>query len=114
MEVRANTRIADVINNHDEAVRQYGRDNARKLEERINALARADNLKQMHALPGDLEVLSGDEARYSMKLAGGSGYRLIIEPTAAEDSDIPRDQHGGVDEAEVTSVTITDVRDYHD
>lgn len=107
-------RIADVVNDHDEAVRQFGKDNARKLQERISALARVDNLKQMRELPGDLELLSGGEGKYSLKLAGGSGYRLILEAKTPDNPNIPRDEHGGIDESRVTAVTITDVRDYHD
>jgi proteic killer suppression protein len=90
-------------------VKKLGPDGARKLRQRLDDLARADNLAQMSLLPGKCEALKGDRiGQFSLRLLGGN--RLIFQP---DHNPVPRKSDGGIDWQQVTSILIIAVEDYH-
>lgn len=92
-----------------DADRKLGADSARKLRGRladIDAAAHVDELPRL----GNPHPLTRDrKGQFSIALSGGK--RLVFQP---DHEPVPAKQDGGIDWAQVTSVTIVYIGDYHD
>lgn len=102
--------LAQLCQENRIAQRKLGAEGAKKLRRRLDDLDAAPSLDVMRTLPGRCHELKGDRAgELALDLAGGS--RLLFRP---EHDPIPAKPDGGLDWAQVTSITITWVGDYHD
>lgn len=91
-----------------EAARKWG-ENAPVLLTRLALLQAADRLRDLVDAPGRLHALIGDRAgQFALALRGP--HRLIFE---VADEPVPTLADGGVDLAEVRSVRILEVAQYH-
>ena len=97
-------------NNEKASIKRWGPENARKLRQRLQEMEAAENLAQLHTLPGArCHQLSGDrDEQFAVDLKHPK--RLVFE---VADSPVPRRKDGGVDLAGVTSVVVVEVVDYH-
>lgn len=90
------------------AVKTLGQACARKLRGRLSDLVAAAHVREL--LTGRPHPLKGEwHGRFSLNLHGG--FRLVFEP--AHDP-VPTLDHGGIDWAQVTRITIVFIGDYHD
>jgi len=91
-----------------EAARKWG-ENAPALLARLALLQAADRLRDLVDAPGRFHALTGDRAgQFSLALRGP--HRLIFE---VADEPVPTLADGGVDIAEVRTVRILEVAQYH-
>lgn len=90
------------------AQRRLGTDCAKKLQARLADLIAAARLGEVTA--GKPHPLNGDrEGQFSLSLSGGR--RLVLAPT---DDPLPKRCDGTIDWANVQSVRIVFIGDYHD
>ncbi len=91
-----------------EAETALGADNAKKLRTRMSELDAANHVRELVA--GRPHHLERERlGQFSVDLAGGK--RLVFKPNHEP---IPVDNHGSIDWAKVTSITIVYIGDYHD
>lgn len=103
-------KFADLLESDRKRVREFGAENARWIQKRLDNLQFASNLEAMRSLPGRTHELVGDRAgTFAIDLK--HGYRLIIKP--AEEPP-PRKPDGGLDWQAITEVVVVEVEDYHD
>lgn len=89
--------------------RTWGRDQAKKLRQRLDDLRAAANLAVMRTLPGRCHELTADRAgQLSLDLQHPD--RLLFEP--AHDP-VPEKPDGGLDWDGVTAVRILEITDTH-
>ena len=88
----------------------WGRENARKVRQRLAELSAADTLAVAVKLPAArLHALKGDrKGQYAVDVK--HPFRLIFEP--AHDP-IPTKDDGGVDLEKITRIRVLAVEDYH-
>ena len=106
----ATRRLAKVLSSEREMNRQFGRQMSKALAGRLAVLRNAPNLvavptrkpERRHALKGQRT------GQHTVDLV--HGYRLVF--TAAH-APLPERPGGGLDEEQVTAITIVDVVDYH-
>ena len=93
-----------------EAQRQLGPANARRLQQRLYELRASRNLAEMMLLPAArCHPLRGDRAgEYAASLQGP--WRLVFVPDVGL---LPRRPDGGLDLSAVTAIEIVEVEDYH-
>jgi proteic killer suppression protein len=93
-----------------EGDRMWGRENARKVRQRMAELSAADTLAVVVKLPAArLHALKGDrKGQYVVDVK--HPFRLIFEP--AHDP-IPTKDDGGVDLERITRIRVLTVEDYH-
>ena len=87
-----------------------GKDQADKLQARLDDLAAASDLEIMRLLPGRCHELHGNrlgQIAVSLK----EPYRLIFEPVADQ---LPQKPGGGLDWKAVTAIRVVEITDYHD
>lgn len=91
-----------------EAKRRWG-ENAPLLLERLMLLLAAERLSDLVGAPGKLHPLTGNRSgQFALALRGP--HRLIFE---IADDPVPTSGNGGVNLAEVRSVRILEVAQYH-
>lgn len=91
-----------------EAVKKLGVDGAKKLQARLSDIEAAAHVQELIA--GRPHPLLGDRnGQFSLTLA--KGIRLVFGPNH---NPAPEKKYGGIDWAQVTSVTIIFIGDYHD
>ena len=90
-------------------MREHGAQRAKLIRRRLDDLAAADNLEIALSLPGHCHPLREDRrGQFAISLDGP--YRLIFEPA---DDPLPTDENGDWDLANVTTIRIIEVVDYH-
>lgn len=89
--------------------RRWGAEGARRITLRLQQLGAADSLHDMHQLPGRCHELVGHRAG-ELAVDVHQGHRLVFRPTVVPP---PAKEDGGLDWAQVDSVTVTEVVDYH-
>ncbi len=111
MEITFRTKkLQKQCNETKEMERTWGREQARKLRQRLDDLNAALNLGQMRSLPGRCHELAGDRAgQLSLDLVHPD--RLVFEPA---NNPIPLKPDGGLDWDAVTAVRVLEVVDTHD
>lgn len=87
----------------------WGQDGAKKITLRLQQLAAAPTLAEMRKLPGRCHELTADRSGH-FAVDVHKGYRLVFRPTAVPP---PRKKDGGIDWAEIDSITVTEIVDYH-
>lgn len=103
-----NNKLQKLCEQHAEATRKLGQDNAKKLKARIQELLAAENVKNLTA--GRPHDLKGDRlGQYAVDLAGA--MRLVFEP---DNYPIPLKEDGSIDWLQVTKIRIIEIVDYHD
>lgn len=91
-----------------EANRKLGADCAKKLQSRLSDIDAASHVEELIA--GRPHPLKGDmKGQFAIDLAGGK--RLVFEPNH---NPIPKKEDNSINWAQVTSVTIIYIGDYHD
>ena len=86
----------------------YGDKNAKRIQERLNALRAVDNVLELEPLPGNWhELRSNRSGHWAASLV--QPKRIVIRPTPP----IPTKDDGGVDWREVRKVTVVEIVDYH-
>jgi len=91
-----------------EAARALGQSGAKKLQTRLADLAAVRCVRDLVA--GRPHPLKGDRAgQFSLDLA--DGVRLVFEPASAP---VPRTAEDAIDWAQVTSVRVVYIGNYHD
>ena len=106
----SDVRTREFFNSKRDLVRAYGAENAKLLRQRLDDLLAAHSLEVARSLPGKLEELkAGRKGHFSMRLKGG--MRLILRPSEAPP---PTKSDGGIDLAQVRTITIVEIGDYHD
>ena len=111
MKIEITTRqLAKVLNSEREMNRKYGGRMSKVLASRLAVLRNAPNLAAVPtSKPERRHMLKGQRAgQQAIDLV--HPYRLIFVP--AHDP-LPERQGGGLDEEQVTAITIVDVVDYH-
>lgn len=90
--------------------RKNGRQRAKLIQQRLNALLAAEVLEDMRHVPGKCHELRHNRAgQFAMNLDGP--YRLVFEPA---NEPFPTRPDGGIDWNKVTAVRILGVEDYHE
>jgi proteic killer suppression protein len=79
------------------------------LKRRIRTLEAADTMADLHGLPGNFHPLGADRAgEWAANLS--PNWRLVFEPA---EEPLPTLENGGLDLAQVRSVRVLRVEDYH-
>jgi toxin HigB-1 len=104
----ANSKLQKLCEQQALAQKQLGSPCARKLRSRLADLQAAPNVRELvasrpHPLKGDRE------GQFALDLKGGK--RLVFKPA---EEPIPFGEDGGIDWAEVSSICIVFIGDYHD
>lgn len=106
----ANNKLAKLLNNEKDTVRKFGPDNGKRILTRLSQLAAATNLEELARLPQiRLHELGGDRDE-QLSLDVKHPYRLII---VVNHEETPRKADGGLDWANITSVTVKEIADTH-
>jgi proteic killer suppression protein len=93
-----------------ECLKQYGKDNSRKIQTRYAELLAADNLEVIpHVPPARLHELSGNR-RGQFSVTIKEPFRIIFVPA---NNPIPLTTDGGIDKRKITEILIIEVVDYH-
>lgn len=101
-------KIRKLCENKREAETKLGSDSAKKLRSRLSDLDAASNVRELIA--GRPHPLDRDRlGQFAIDLAGGK--RLTFKPNH---DPVPEDEHGNINWADVTSITIVFIGDYHD
>ena len=89
---------------------QFGRENARKSQQRLSELAAAETLEDMrHLTPARCHELTGKrKGQFAVVLK--HPFRLVFEPYH---DTIPRKKDGGIDRTRVRRIIVLEVVDYH-
>jgi len=91
-----------------EGQRRWGADEWRLFKRRLAALRAAPTLADMEGTPGRCHALTADrKGQFAIDL--WSAFRLVFRP----DDPVPLLGDGGVDRAQVASIVIEEVVDYH-
>ena len=105
----ADARLAAEFADERRGKRRLGADQFRALKRRIDSLESASTLEVMRQLPGRCHEMTADlDGRIAIDLV--QPYRLLFEP---DHDPLPRRPGGGLDWAQVTSIVILEVADYH-
>lgn len=111
MDIRfAGNKLRKVCNDSKSAQRQYGRERAEVLRQRLDEIRASENLSVLGRLPqARCHELKGDrKGQLAVKL--DRQYRLIFK--VGQDP-VPRKADGGLDWIRVTAVVILEMEDYH-
>jgi len=92
------------------SIRMWGRENAKKLHQRLRELEAADNLSVIYCLPAArCHQLKGNRTgQFAVNLK--HPFRLIFEP---RHDPVPLKDDGGIDLTQITEIIIVEVEDYH-
>jgi toxin HigB-1 len=97
------------LSTHRQLQRRWGNEGAKRVAMRLQQLAAAVSLADMRQLPGRCHELTTDRAG-ELAVDLHKGYRLIFRPTAEPH---PTKEDGGLDWAQVDSITVIEIVDYH-
>jgi len=102
------SKIRKLCENSREAEKKLGSDSAKKLRGRLSDLEAVAHVREL--MVGRPHPLERDRlGEYAIDLAGGK--RLIFKPNHKP---MPVYKYGNINWAEVTSITIVFIGDYHD
>lgn len=88
---------------------KWGPKMAKKLMLRLHDLEAAETLEDMRTLPGRCHELTNNrKGELAMYLV--HPRRLVFKPN---NEPVPTKPDGGLDWKQVTSISVTDIRDYH-
>lgn len=105
----SSAKLQKTLNTQSLLIKTHGLDRAKRIRRRLDDMAAANCLQDMHLLPGRCHELKGDRAG-QLALDLDHPHRLIFKP--AHDP-VPARNDGGLDWAAVTSVMILGIEDYH-
>jgi toxin HigB-1 len=108
----SNQKTANLFNSKNELIKKYGDRNAQIIMRRLNEFSSVDNLGQIsHTPPPRRHHLIGQrQGQYAVDLK--HPFRLVFVPVINENT--TDDSNVNIDFAQVTSITILEVIDYHD
>jgi proteic killer suppression protein len=108
--VFSNTKLQKIFNVEKDLVRTFGAENARILMRRMAILRAASNLEEVsHLPPTRRHELSGNrKGQFAVDLK--HPQRLIFSPCH---DPLPCKEDGGINQKQVTVITIVGVEDYH-
>jgi proteic killer suppression protein len=103
-------KLEKIFNDEQRLVREYGRENADKIIDRMFALKEASNLDEIPTdKPYRCHQLDGDrKGEFAVDLK--HPFRLVFEP---DHDPVPLKDDGGIDKEAVTDIVIIEVSDYH-
>ncbi len=102
------SRLRKLCEDARRATRSLGAESAKRLQARLADLLAAAKVTELVA--GNPHALGGDRiGEYSVRLSGG--HRLVFRPSH---NPPPTNEDGAIDWAEVVSVRIVFIGDYHD
>lgn len=103
-------RLAKILNTEKKIVVEYGKENAKKIMQRLAELSAADNLSQISYLPPPRchELTGRNVGSFAVDVK--HPHRLIFEPYH---DPVPTKEDGGIDLEKVTQILIADIIDYH-
>lgn len=108
MEIYFKTNKQARIFNDERAIKgKYSQAVAKALVRKLGMLRASETLDDYRVLDQRLELLTGGEYEYSIRLS--ANYRLIFSPIQP----VLLKSDGGVDERNVREIVIEDVVDYH-
>lgn len=103
-----NKKICEQCEKQAVAQKELGADCAKKLKQRLAELAAAANVAELVA--GRPHPLKGErQGQFALDLAGG--YRLVFAP---EHDPVPSRTDGSIDWAQITTISIEYIGDYHE
>ncbi|WP_024785619.1 type II toxin-antitoxin system RelE/ParE family toxin [Streptococcus mutans] len=107
MEVFGETsRITKIINDKRQLVKHYGKDQALKIQQRLDEFSAAENLTQIsHLPPARLHQLKGDR-QYQFAVDIGANWRIIFEGYDEYDVLV-------TEKSEIVTLSIISIEDYH-
>ena len=106
----ASPKLAKLLRSRRDCAHEYGAENAKLIDIRLQNLSLARNLAEFYSLVSSLHELRGDRAgQLSFRLRGA--WRMILVPA---DEPPPRKADGGLDWTKIESVVVVSVEDYHD
>lgn len=105
-----NTKLEEICNNHQTAVRKWGDREATLLRKRLDEMRDSDTLAVLMKIPqARCHDLKGDrKGKFSVDLK--HPYRLIFEPA---NDPLPELPNGGLDYSRITIVKILGKEDPH-
>ena len=111
MKIRFRTAKLEKLCNSEKAmIREWGKNNAKQLQQRSGELQACTNLSEMKTWPAarchQLHVSRAGE--FAVDLQGT--WRLIFMP---DHDPIPRKADKGFDLANITAIIVTEIEDYH-
>lgn len=90
-------------------IRRWGADQWAILRRRLATLRAAPTMRELVGAPGRFHPLSANRAgQFALYLWGQ--FRLVFVP---DHDPIPTTEDGGIDQARVTRISITEIVDYH-
>jgi plasmid maintenance system killer protein len=101
-------RLKAIFENEKQLLRSYGKNRARKIQNRLNDLRVAETLADMRSLPGRCHELTADLAGH-LSLDLDHPYRLLFRPA----KDTEPLSGGGLDWTKVVDVVIVSIADTH-
>jgi plasmid maintenance system killer protein len=105
-----NRKLFKRLSDPTETVKAFGKTVAKRIHQRLQEFAAAENLEVIRSLPAaNCHELTGQNAGL-LAVDVSANYRLILAP--AEDPP-PEKEDGGLDWSAVTEIVILDIVDYH-
>lgn len=105
------TKLEKTLNSTKELRKAYGADCGDRIGRRLDDLRAADNLAVVRTIPQmRCHELEGDR-KGQLAVDVKHPRRIVFEPA---DEPVPRTQEGGLDWANVRTIRILEVVDYHD
>lgn len=101
--------LEKVCTNRSSAVKKYNLVRAKLITRRLDDLLAADNLAVMRTLTGKCHEL-GEDRKGQLAVHLDGQWRLIFVPA---NDPLPHKNDGGLDWAQITSVKIIEIGDYH-
>jgi plasmid maintenance system killer protein len=103
--------LREICNDDKRLKRRFGEKGRKKIRQRLDDFAAAENLAVIGCLPGArCEELKGDRAgTFSVRVH--DGYRIVFIP---DHDPVPRKEDSGVNWSVVTAIRIESIEDYHD
>jgi toxin HigB-1 len=105
----ADKKLEKLANDDKKLIREFGKEQAQKIITRLAQLRAANTLEDVRYLPGRYhELKENRKEQWGCDLI--HPYRLIFTP---QQRPIPCNEHGQYLWAEITSVEIIEVKNYH-
>lgn len=105
----ADKKLEKLANDDKKLVKEYGKDQAKKITTRLAQLRAATTLEDVRNLPGRYHELTGDrKGQWGCDLI--HPYRLVFTP---QENPIPANEHGQYIWSQIIGVEIIEVVDYH-
>ena len=105
-----NKKLAKLLNNAKDTVREYGPDNGKRILLRLQQIAAVPSLEDLAKLPQTRvhELTANRDEQISVDAK--HPYRLLLVPGHEE---TPRKTDGGLDWSRITKVTVIEIADTH-